>query len=116
MDWTTEGFGIGREIGTTTLYDIRQVCSNFCAPLAEIRTTAQVRAIVFGISSRFLAIAQADGQVGIYSAKNNWAMCRCIRGPSSLESLAMGGKNAFRLDYTVFWSDVEEAFLLIQGK
>lgn len=119
MDWTTRNFASGRQDGTVTVYDAVQVCSNFCVALADLTHESPVRALSFGVSSRFLAVGQENGLVSIYSARNEWTMCHCLQGPTGLASLAWnssgrflavgGSAGAFQMVDTLFWSHVSEA-------
>jgi WD40 repeat protein len=119
VDWGTKNLAVGREDGSVQIYESEQVVHDFYVSVADITRKGSVRAISFGVSSRFLAVGDSLGAVGVYSAKGGWVLCHQVRMPGSCISavrwdpvgryLAYGNDaGGVKLLETVFWATARE--------
>ena len=118
IDWSTKNLAVGRNDGSVQLYDSDQVLVEKYAPIVELQRNSSVCALSFGVSSRFLAVGDAAGLIGIYSSKGGWILCHQIEmdcGISSIQWCPLGRHLAFVADNgmmkvidTIFWADVRE--------
>lgn len=119
IDWTSRNLAVGRNDGTVAIYDSDDVLDDSYVSVADLERDAAVCAVSFGVSSRFLAVGDAAGFVGIYSSKGGWVMCHVVdmgRSVSSVLWCPLGRHLAFVADNgamkvidTIFWADVIEA-------
>ena len=118
IDWSAKNLAVGRNDGTVVLYDSDQVLIEKYTPIVELRRDSSICALSFGVSSRFLAVGDAAGFIGIYSSKGGWVLCHQIEmdcGISSVQWCPLGRHLAFIADNgmmkvidTIFWADVRE--------
>lgn len=119
VDWSSRNLAVGRDDGTVTIYDSASVLKNTYVSVADVEREAAICTLSFGVSSRFLAVGDAAGLVGIYSSKGGWVLCHQIVMGNSVSSvlwcplgrhLAYSSDNgALKVIDTIFWTDVEEA-------
>lgn len=119
IDWSSRNLSVGRDDGTVAIYDSEQVLNDSYVSVADLERDAAIRAVSFGVSSRFLAVGDAAGLVGIYSSKGGWVLCHQVetgRGISSVLWCPLGRHLAYFADNgamkvidTIFWADVVEA-------
>jgi WD40 repeat protein len=118
IDWSSKNLAIGRNDGSVVVYNSDQVLSDTRISAAELERNSSVCALTFGVSSRFLAVGDAAGQIGIYSSKGGWVLCHQIDmdcGISSVLWCPLGRHLAFMTDNgalrvidTIFWAEVKE--------
>lgn len=118
-DWSSKNIAIGREDGTVTVYDSKQVIGDVYESVADIVRKDAVHSVAFGVSSRFLAVGGADRCIGIYSAKGSWVLCHQVEMDSLVTSVRWSPTGRFlaastnigtlKVIDTIFWLDVEEA-------
>jgi WD40 repeat protein len=126
LDWSSKCLAIARRDGSVCIYDSDQVYSNFCVALAELAHTTPVRAVAFGVSSRFLAVGGDNGLLSLYSAKGGWVLCHQVKVDCAISSIkwsptgrfmAFGGDNGlFQVIDTIFWAEVDEAKTLVSSE
>jgi WD40 repeat protein len=126
IDWSSRHLAVGRFDGTISIHETSRVYANFFLPEAELtRGDGPVHSVAFGLGGQFLgtcrmslllsvvyemrthsvlhnaAVGDANGKVGIYSAKGGWVLCHQLNTPgavlatkwsSSGEYLAFGGE------------------------
>lgn len=119
IDWSTKNLAVGRVDGTVAVYDSSNIVKDFYDAVADLTRDTEVVALSFGVSSRFLAVGDTEGSIGIYSAKGGWVLCHQLEVNASVSAvqwcplgrhLALGDVHgAVKVMDTIFWNDITEA-------
>lgn len=119
LDWSSRNLVIGRHDGTITVYDSVQIFRRVLTKPYSLSIPTPVRAVAFGVSSRFLIVGGDNGMVNVFSAKGGWELCQEIEEDCSIGALrwsptgryvAYSGENGlFKMIDTLFWTESPEA-------
>jgi WD40 repeat protein len=116
IDCSSTNLAVGRQDGTVAVYDTADVIKDSYDSIADLERSSCVTSVTFGAGSRFLAVGDADGLIGIYSAKGDWVLCHQVHLKNSVSAVAwcpLGRHLAYtsslgeaKVIDTIFWAEV----------
>lgn len=119
VDWSSKNLAVGRVDGSVAVYDTANIVKDFYDAIVDLNRDAAVVDVSFGVSSRFLAVGDEEGLIGIYSSKGGWTLTHEIQASACLSKLQwcpLGRHLAFGDIYgsikvmdTIFWNEIPEA-------